>query len=242
MPIAQANGINIYYEIHGKGQPLLVITGLSIDLTTLETATSELSKSYRVITFDNRGAGRSDKPDIPYTIDMMANDTAELLRTLGIGPAHVMGISLGGRIAIALTLQYPELVKSLTLVSTGAKVPSGRRRRVLFLLLEIPRRIGALGKEYPQPHYAYANQRKASENFDATQRLHEIQLPTLILHGQNDRFAPYKLAEEMHSRITGSKMITVKGGHLFLFWRQKEFIEAVVRFIESQTGRPALSS
>jgi len=236
MPTVEVNGITIYYEVHGIGEPLVIIAGLSIDLTALEGFVSQLSQRYQVIAFDNRGAGRSDKPDIPYSIEMMADDTAGLLGALHIGRAHVMGVSLGGRIAIALMLKHPDLVKSLILVSTGARVPNSLFRRLLFFLFEIPRRVGALGKKYPQPYYAYLRQRRASQSYDATNRLHEIHAPTLILHAKNDRLAPYELAEKMHTEIAGSKMITFKGGHTFLFWRQKELLNAVENFLESQNA------
>ncbi len=236
MPTLRANGINIYYEIHGEGEPLVVIAGLSMDLTALEGIVSELSRRYKVIAFDNRGAGRTDKPDIPYSMEMMADDTAGLLNELKIMRANVMGISLGGRIAIALTLKHPELVESLILVSTGARVPNTRGRRLLFILLDVPRRIGALGKKYPQPDYAYGRQRKASQQYDATGRLHEIHVRTLILHGEKDRLTPYKWAEEMQAGIEGSEMATFKGGHLFFFWRKKEFVDTVMAFLESQSN------
>ena len=108
MPIVESKGIHIYYEIIGSGEPLVIIGGLSIDVTALERIISELAQKYQVIAFDNRGAGRSDKPDIPYSIEMMAEDTSGLLSVLKIQKAHIMGISLGGRIAIALTLKHPE--------------------------------------------------------------------------------------------------------------------------------------
>jgi len=240
VPLVEANGIHLYCEIHGEGEPLVVIPGLSIDVTALEKIVSELSKNYQVIAFDNRGAGRSDKPDIPYTIDMMADDTSGLLNELKIERAHVMGISMGGRIAIALTLMHPELVRSLILVSTSAKASNTLSRRLIFLLLEIPRRIGALLKKYPQPNYAYQHQRKASQNYDATARLNEIHVPTLILQGEKDRLAPYVLAEQMHTEIAGSKVVSFSGGHMFFFWRQKEFLEAVENFLISVPANTAV--
>jgi 3-oxoadipate enol-lactonase len=233
VPITQANGIQIYYEIHGDGQPIVVIEGLSIDVTTLERIVSELAQKYRVIVFDNRGAGRSDKPDIPYSIEVMSEDTAALLSELKIVKANIIGISMGGRIAVELTLQHPELVKSLILVSTGAKVTKSARRSLLFILIEIPRRLGNLWKKYPQPNYAYRRQRQASENYDATTMLPRIQVPTLILHGKGDRIVPYASAETMHNEIKDSKIVSFKGGHTFFFWRQKEFIGAVEEFLES---------
>ncbi len=237
VPTVLANGINIYYEIHGEGEPLVLIAGLSIDLTAIDSITSELSRKYQVMVFDNRGAGRTDKPDVPYSIEMMAQDTAGLLNALGVSKVHIMGISLGGRIALSLTLDHPEIVKSLILVSTGPRITNTRRRRFLFFLLEIPRRLGAIRKEYPQPYFAYKHQREASENYDATSRLNEIRTPTIILHGKKDRMAPLKLAEVMHDGIKGSKMITFDGGHLFLFFKQKEFLDSVEEFLESQKSR-----
>lgn len=235
MPTAEANGINIYYEIHGNGEHLIIIAGLSIDLTALNSMVSELSKKYRVIAFDNRGAGRTDKPDIPYTIDMMAADTAGLLKALGIDRANIMGISLGGRIALELGLKYPKLVKSLVLVSTGPRVRKTLSRRLIFVLIEIPRRLAALGKKNPQPYYAYLRQRKAADDYDATNRLSQIHVPTLILHGKKDRLAPFRWAEEMHTGIPNSKLISFDGGHMFSFWKQKEFLHAVEDFLDSLT-------
>ena len=90
-----------------------------------------------------------------------------------------------------------------------------------------------MGMTYPQPYYAVMRQRQASRNYDATVRLSEIGVPTLILHGKKDRLAPYALAQEMHAGIRDSQMITFDGGHLFLFFRQKQFLEAVGRFLQS---------
>jgi 3-oxoadipate enol-lactonase len=85
MPTVKVNNINIYYEIHGEGEPLVLTGGLSIDITALESVIGTLAQNYRVIAFDNRGAGRTDKPDIPYSIAMMADDTVGLLKAIGVG-------------------------------------------------------------------------------------------------------------------------------------------------------------
>lgn len=233
MPTVLANDIHIYYEIHGEGEPLVLIAGLSTDMTAYVRIIGELAQKYRVIAFDNRGAGRTDKPDMPYSIEMMADDTAGLLNAIGIEQAHVMGISMGGRIAVDLTLRYPKLVRSLMLVSTFVSWfplnQSGLRHR---LMLNLPF-LRKMGKKYPQPDYAFLHQRNASRNYDASDRLHEIHVPTLILHGKKDTLAPYRLAEEMHEGIAGSKMLTFDGGHLFLFFRQKQFLDAVFDFLAS---------
>src|SRR6266567_1513059 len=117
MPYVKVNDINMYYEIHGDGEPLVLIVGLATDISEWDAIIGWLAKKYKVLAFDNRGAGRTDKPDAHYSIEMMANDTVGLMQTLGIEQAHVLGISMGGRIALALALQHPKRVKKLVLVS-----------------------------------------------------------------------------------------------------------------------------
>jgi len=118
MAEAKVNDINIYYEIHGDGEPLVLIMGLGGTLEWWFLQVPALSRHYRVVAFDNRGSGRSDKPDIPYTMEMMAKDTAGLMDALGIPSAHIFGISMGGMIAQHVALLYPQRVKTLILGAT----------------------------------------------------------------------------------------------------------------------------
>ena len=120
---AKVNGIDIYYEIHGSGEPLLLIEGLGYSAWMWYKQIPTLSEQYKVIVFDNRGAGNTDKPDSEYSIEIMADDAAGLLRTLGIESAHMLGVSLGGFIAQELALRHPDMSKSLTLVSTNSGSP-----------------------------------------------------------------------------------------------------------------------
>lgn len=126
MPTVQAHGITLYYEARGTGDPLLLIGGSGADLTLFSGVISGLAERHQVIAFDNTGAGRSDKPDLPYPIEMMAGDAAGLLDALAIGRADVMGISMGGRVALELALSHPGRVGHLVLVCTSA---AGRRQR-----------------------------------------------------------------------------------------------------------------
>ena len=118
MSTAKVGNINIHYETYGKGEPLVLIFGYTGHSGLWFRQTPILSKKYRVVAFDNRGVGRSDKPDIPYTMGMMAGDITGLLDTIGIDAAHVFGISMGGMIAQHFALNYPRRVISLILGCT----------------------------------------------------------------------------------------------------------------------------
>lgn len=119
MPYSTINGIQIYYEEQGTGEPLILINGLAFPLDLWFAQIAELSRSFRVIAPDNRGIGRTDKPDEEYSIAQMASDTVGLLRALGIEKAHVAGLSMGGFIAQEIALTYPSVVNRLVLIATG---------------------------------------------------------------------------------------------------------------------------
>ena len=233
MPYVKVNEINLYYQRTGAGEPLVFINGLSSDISEWQGLSLSLSRKYDFIAIDNRGAGRSDKPDIRYTIEMMANDVAGVLDSLGVKNANILGLSMGGRIAVALALSRPELVKSLVLVSTRMK-RSKQHGWIHRLRLNLFSRSKARGsQQYPQPYYAFKRQWEASGSYDATARLHELRVPTLILHGKDDPLVPYKLAKEMHESIEGSKIIMFNGGHLFFVGQFREFIETITDFLGS---------
>jgi pimeloyl-ACP methyl ester carboxylesterase len=118
VPITTANGIDLYYEIHGEGEPLLLIMGLSLSSKSWFRTIPALSKQYKVIVFDNRGVGLSEKPNSPYSIELMADDAKAVLEAAGVESAHIYGISMGGMIAQRLALKYPEVVRSLILGCT----------------------------------------------------------------------------------------------------------------------------
>lgn len=124
MPKVRSNNIDIYYEITGSGQPLLLIAGLGYGLWMWHKMIPGLAREFQVIAFDNRGAGQTDKPDGPYSVQMLAADTAGLLEALGIRPAAVMGHSMGGFVAQELTLTRPDLVSKLILASTNFGGPN----------------------------------------------------------------------------------------------------------------------
>lgn len=122
MPFATLNGIRIHYEVHGEGDPLLLISGLSAPAANWLFQVKGFAPHYRVVTFDNRGVGESDLPDAPsYPTSQMADDAAAVLKHLDIARAHVVGHSMGGTIAMELALRHPKRVRSLSLCSTWAR-------------------------------------------------------------------------------------------------------------------------
>jgi pimeloyl-ACP methyl ester carboxylesterase len=129
VPTVRSNGIDLYYEEHGSGEPLLLIMGWGGNAATWKPQIPGLAERFRVITFDNRGVGRSDSPKHAFSIRDMANDTVGLLDALGIDRAHVYGISMGGMIAQEVALEHPDRVDSLVLGCTtpGSKRAAGQR-------------------------------------------------------------------------------------------------------------------
>lgn len=119
-----ANGIEFYYEIHGHGVPLVLLEGLGYSSWMWYKQLDELAKHFKVIIFDNRGVGETDKPDMEYSIDLFAEDTAEIMAALNLEKAHILGVSMGGFIAQEFALQFPEMVNKLILCSTSFGGPN----------------------------------------------------------------------------------------------------------------------
>ena len=118
MSIARIGDVDLYYEEHGAGDPLLLVMGLGADSTAWMFQVPDFARHYRTIVFDNRGVGRSAKPPGPYSIAQMADDTAGLLDTSGVERCHVVGVSMGGMIAQELALRHPARVRGLVLACT----------------------------------------------------------------------------------------------------------------------------
>lgn len=119
MAQVQAGDVKLYYEVHGSGEPLLMIMGLgSSSATWNPILVTELSRRFQTIVYDNRGTGQSDKPAIPYSLEMFASDAIALLDALKIERSHVFGVSMGGMIAQELALGHPSRLQTLTLGCT----------------------------------------------------------------------------------------------------------------------------
>ncbi len=260
MPEAIVNGLKLYYEIRGDGPPLLLISGLGTDSLTWLSVRGGLARHFRVITFDNRGAGRSRTPDTPYTIVDMADDARRLLAHCGIGKAHILGHSMGGYIAQELAGKFPECVDKLILADT-APVSSERnntffrdflgwwkkgmdleaRLRHWTFWLFTPERFAdggfienyiqaALGAPYPQTIPGFQGQIEAIASFDARDRLDKIRAETLIIEGKEDILILPREAETL-KRIPGSSLLSIpEAAHLLYVEQPDAFSRALVEF------------
>ena len=146
MSTAKVGSIELYYEEHGSGDPLLLIMGLAADSRAWLFQVPDFARRYRTISFDNRGVGRSSKPPGPYTMHQMADDAAGLLDVLGIAHAHVVGVSMGGMIAQELALRHPGRVRGLVLGCTFPEPDSAVEQQRQFSVSQFGGRITATGE------------------------------------------------------------------------------------------------
>lgn len=123
MPKAKVGEVNTYYEIRGRGAPLVLIPGAGSTLVGFARHVPVFARRHRVVAYDLRGTGRSEAPDVPYTMETLADDLAGLLDALGIAAAHLLGASMGGMVAMHCALRHPAKVKSLILACTKCGGP-----------------------------------------------------------------------------------------------------------------------
>ena len=220
MSRARVNGIDIYYELHGEGAPLVMIMGLRRNIEWWYRQIPVLGRHYQLLVFDNRGAGRSDKPEMEYSIRMFAEDTAALMDQLGVGRAPVLGYSMGGYIAQELAINYPEKVQGLILAATSAggesavKMDPERQKEFEDVVGLTPQQVLEKNSDiyfspdfiethpdevaefirvslrHPQPDDAFLRQYDACLRHDVTDRASLIKVPALIMTGDDDPLVP----------------------------------------------------
>lgn len=265
MPIVGVNGIRLYYETHGQGEALLLIAGIGYGTWLWAKQIPELSKYFFVIAFDNRGVGRSDKPDTEYTVSLLASDTYELLRALKVERVSVLGISLGGFIAQQLALDHPEIINKLILCSTSHGGPNmilpkgevlqfmafGAGKETFQRGLELafspeyrasnPEEIARLTERMhrnPQPRYAYLRQFMAPINFNSEPLLHKLTMPVLVMAGEADQVVPVENSRRLTERLPNAKLVTFPGaGHLFVVERAAEVNRIIIDFLKGGAAR-----
>ena len=259
MPHCVAARARIHYEVDGEGEPLVLIAGTAFDLSFWDDLLPEL-RGFRVLRLDNRGAGLSDAPDEAFSIEQMADDVAAVMDAAGMPRAHIHGNSMGGLIAQELAIRYPERVLSLVLGATYAGGPPlSRAVRALPLLLSgkssedlirgtapflSATPIPATDNRFPGHTLAPRDKRglrrqlSAQLRYSSLRRLHTIRQPTLVLHGEKDRFISPLNARRMTRRIPGARLRLIAGaGHMYLHDRPRESRDLLLDFLMEVAGR-----
>lgn len=235
------NDIELYYEVHGDGPPLLLVAGLASDVSSWQTVLPALSEYFRVILVDNRGIGRSVPEDAPVSVDLMADDCAALIDHLGYGPVHVLGHSMGGFTALSLAARYPDRVKKLVLAATGEKSsfrntllfsdladlyergedPAGFFRTVFYWIFSpaffedegtVKGAVEfALSYPFPQAPVSFRNQVNAIASFDGRNLAASVSAPALVLSAAEDLLFASSAGRELAEKLPRGKYLSVEG-------------------------------
>ena len=217
MPKISVNGLKLYYEIEGNGEPVVLIPGFASGLSLWSRQAPALSRHFRVITFDPRGICASDSPEGPQTIDLLADDLAHLLQALGVVTAHIVGVSFGGFVAQEFALKYPSMTRKLVLCCTSFGGPN----HVLSERMEL-----ASTRELNSTQF------DAAVGFNAESRVEGIGSPTLVVSGDADAIVPVQNSRNLAAKISGAQLHIVEGGsHTFFIERADEFNRIVMEFL-----------
>ncbi len=259
MPICSVNGLRMHYRLVGTGPPLVLIMGLSGDLTWWEPLARELAGAFQLLLFDNRGAGLTDKPDEKYSMSMLASDTVGLMDAVGIPRAHIFGVSMGGMIAQEIAIRYPDGVDRLVLGCThaggkGFTMPSADTVQAMTLTRgksveeiarqnmtilfgpkfreENPKFIEAMIARFvenPPAGKPFTQQFWAAIAHNCHDRLGEIRRPTLILTGDADVLIPPENSETLRLGIAGSRVVRLPGAGHVFFMEDPKETARILR-------------
>jgi pimeloyl-ACP methyl ester carboxylesterase len=260
MPRLPVNGIGLFYQDLGapSGEPVVLIMGWGGDHTAWAFQMQALAGTHRVIALDNRGAGQSDQPDIPYSIPGMAEDVAGLMEGLGVARAHICGASMGGMIAQELALRHPARVRTLQLHCTLGRIdPYGtllvenllrvraREDREEWARAMLPWVIcrktvrerpefvelmlqRSLDNPYPTSYAGLRRQAEAIGAHDTLERLPAIRVPTLVTLGAEDILVPPAFSREVHARIPGAELTVIPDAGHVHFLEQPDAFNAAM--------------
>ncbi|MFD0672692.1 alpha/beta fold hydrolase [Cohnella sp. GCM10027633] len=243
MPYVEADGIELYYEERGSGPPLLLLTGLGADGSVWEQHAQAYERHFRCLLLDNRGAGRSGKPQGPYSTKRMGDDAAALIDALDLDGVHVSGISMGGAIAQHLAAVRPERIASLSLHGSWAHCDAytksvfgmmgdvyGAVSPVVFAKLlnawifvpsyansreeDMRERAASADSPNRMPAHAFQAQCEACAGHDARSLLGDLRMPTLVTAGDKDIFLSPAYSEELAAAIPFARLEMFPGsGH-----------------------------
>ena len=264
MPFLDRGTHRLSWETLGRAEapPLLLVMGMSFSARAWGPLPQRLARDFRVVVFDHRGAGESTAPLRPFGIGDLADDAAAVLEAAGAGPARVFGISMGGMVALELALRHPERVQALALGATFAGWRTSRKATAAvtvqlvaggFLsrlgshglvaralvspalsradLERFGAWVGGAGRVSPR---VLSQQVAAVTAWDASGRLGEIRVPTLVLTGDADRLVPLENSRRLAEAIQGARLVLLRGaGHLFPLERFEETERELAAFFRS---------
>jgi pimeloyl-ACP methyl ester carboxylesterase len=269
MPTVEVNGQTLYYEVHGEGEPLLCVMGLSADTLAWMLQVPAFSGTHQTIIFDNRDVGQSSMAHGPYEITDMAQDALALADALELDSFHLLGVSMGGAIAQEIALAAPERVPTLTLAVTfpagGAwarklsEVWAERVQKISreshvdeLMLLNFSEEFfenaeGAafvrgmmLQNPRPQPPEAFIRQLEACGRHDARERLPSLRVPTHVIGGEHDILVPIWKSRELAELIPDAQLTVLPASpHGANVERAEEFNSSVLDFIAERAPAAA---
>jgi 3-oxoadipate enol-lactonase len=269
MPTIEANGQTLYYEVHGEGEPLVLVMGLAADTMAWAMQVPSFSARYRTIIFDNRDVGQSSMAAGPYEITDMAQDTLALADGLELESFHLVGVSMGGAIAQEVALAAPDRVRTLTLAMTwprggawAAKLSElwsarvehmSREERVdELMLLTLSEdffenadgvawlRDLMLQNPHPQSADAFARQLDASSRHDTRERLGRLAIPTHVIGAEHDILVPVWKSSELAELIPGARLSVIDAGpHGANLENAEEFNRLVLDFLDQSRASSA---
>ena len=262
MPYTTArDGARLHFKVTGpaRGEPLVLVMGLGWDMSGWDLLVPHL-RGYRVLRLDNRGTGKSDKPDEPYSIRQMAGDTIRCMNAAGMDWAHVYGASLGSMIAQEMALSFPARVRSLvlgcpspgvislpasprwlrTLVAQRRLSPEEsfmRAARLLYgvSLTERPEAISEVMRRRLAADVSPVGMRRqfaAVLRWSSLRRLRAISVPTLVMHGDRDRLIPLNNGRIIARLVPGARLHVFHGaGHVYGTDCPEEHLEVLLDFL-----------
>jgi 3-oxoadipate enol-lactonase len=264
MPFISAiDGTRIHYEVTGRigRTPVLMIQGLGASKNAWNLQRIAMATRFRIISFDNRGAGRSDKPTEPFTLEQMADDAIAVLDAAGIETAHVVGASMGGVISQIVAVKYPHRVRSLTLVCTACRNHPWRQE-LLQSWAKTAEEKGMIevGKEAAQwvmsprsfrrlvpaftwmgplaalrPRHSFVSQIHAilDTREDLVDQLSTITAPTMVIVGNQDILTPRGDSEEIAERIPNAELVVISGAaHGLMMEHSSTFNKILIEFLQ----------
>jgi 3-oxoadipate enol-lactonase len=258
-----ADGTRIHYEVTGRpgATPILMIQGLGASKNAWNLQRIAMATRFRSISLDNRGAGRSDKPTQPFTLEQMADDAITVLDAAGVETAHVVGASMGGVISQIIAVKYPHRVRSLTLVCTACRNHPWRQE-LLQSWAHTAEEKGMIevGKEAAQwvmsprsfrrlvpaftwmgplaalrPRHSFVSQIQAilDTREDLVDELSSITAPTMVIVGNQDILTPRGDSEEIAERIPNAELVVISGAaHGLMMEHSTTFNKILIEFLQ----------